>query len=73
VPVKKVKIEKCMSIEQALKLIPMFDEENSDSNHAFQGSCDFALQNIDPSQTVNFVKGITIRLTDKAYHAIRYK
>lgn len=25
-----------MSIEQALRLIPIFDGENSDSNHAFQ-------------------------------------
>jgi hypothetical protein len=37
-----------MSIEQALKLIPIFDGESSDSNHAFQNSCEFALQNIDP-------------------------
>lgn len=41
-----VKMSKHMSIEQALKLIPMFDGESSDSNHAFQNSCDFALQNM---------------------------
>jgi hypothetical protein len=51
----------------------MFDGESSDSNHAFQNSCDFALQNIDPSESENFVKGITTRLTGKAYRAIRYK
>jgi len=68
-----VKMSKHMSIEQALKLIPMFDGESSDSNHAFQNSCDFALQNIDPSERENFVKGITTRLTGKAYRAIRYK
>ncbi|KAF0722694.1 CCHC-type domain-containing protein [Aphis craccivora] len=70
---KEVVMAKHMSIEQALKLIPVFDGENSDSNHAFQNSCDFALQNIDPSENDNFVKGITTRLTGKAYRAIRYK
>jgi len=62
-----------MSIEQALKLIPIFDGENSDSNHAFQNSCEFALQNIDPELTAVLVRGITTRLIGKAYRAIRYK
>lgn len=62
-----------MSIEQALKLIPIFDGENSDSNHAFQNSCEFALQNIDPELTTVLVRGITTRLIGKAYRAIRYK
>jgi len=37
-----------MSIEQASILIPIFDGENSDSNHAFINACEFAIQNIDP-------------------------
>jgi len=70
---KEVVMAKHMSIEQALKLIPMLDGENLDNNHAFQNSCDFALQNIDPNENDNFVKGITTRFTGKAYRAIRYK
>jgi hypothetical protein len=62
-----------MSIEQALKLIPIFDGENSDSNHAFINACEFATANIDPALKDMFLKGITTRLVGKAYRAIRYK
>lgn len=64
---------KFMSIEQALKLIPIFDGENSDSNHAFQNACDFAISNVDPELKAMFLKGIMTRLVGKAYRAIRYK
>lgn len=70
----KIKMSKSyMSIEQALKLIPIFDGESSDTNHAFQNSCEFALQNIDPESTALLVRGMTTRRTGKAYRAIRYK
>lgn len=62
-----------MSIEQALKLIPIFDGESSDSNHAFQNASEFAISNINPEMKDMFIKGITTRLVGKAYRAIRYK
>lgn len=68
-----IEMAKFMSIEQALKLIPIFDGENSDSNHAFQNACDFAISNVDPELKTMFLKGITTRLVGKAYRAIRYK
>lgn len=65
--------ERYMTVEQALKIIPIFNEESTNDNHAFQNSCEFALQNIDPRQTENFVRGITTRLVGKAYRPFRYK
>lgn len=62
-----------MTTKQALELIPVFNGENSDSNHAFINSCEYALENIDPIARDSFIKGITTRLTGKAYRAIRYK
>lgn len=65
--------ERYMTVEQALKIIPIFNGESMNDNHAFQNSCEFALQNIDPRQTENFVRGITTRLVGKAYRPFRYK
>lgn len=62
-----------MTTKQALDLIPVFNGEDSDSNHAFINSCEYALENIDPETKDSFIKGITTRLTGKAYRAIRYK
>lgn len=62
-----------MTTKQALDLIPIFDGESSDTNHAFINACEYALENIDPTTRDSFVKGITTRLTGKAYRAIRYK
>lgn len=62
-----------MSTKQALDLIPMFDGENSDSNHAFINSCEYALENVDPEVRDSFIRGIITKLTGKAYRAIRYK
>lgn len=62
-----------ISIDQTMKLVPVFDEENPDSNHAFLNACKFASQNIDPSLNDIFIKFITTRLIGKAYRAIRYE
>lgn len=58
---------------QALKVIPVFDGEKTSDSHAFQNACEFSLQNIDPKKTENFLKGITIRLIEKAYRPFQYK
>ena len=62
-----------MTDKQALDLIPIFNGENSDDNHAFINACEYALGKLDPLERDSFVKGITTKLTGKAYRTIRYK
>ena len=61
------------SVEQALRLLPVFDETSSEEVHRFLRACDFAVRIIDPGQISLLVQGMTVKLSGRALRAIRYK
>jgi len=61
------------SVEQALRLLPVFDGTSSEDVHRFLRACDFAVRIIDPGQISLLVQGMTVKLSGRALRAIRYK